>query len=125
MRPKNGRASFNISWPMPPAPTRPSVRAGEAKSHEILTIVPAAGLYELVLLEQTAGQSKEHRQCCDRDRPAHRQRCIGDDDAFRGGGGNIDIVVADAVAGYDFQPAIVTAETFRTRARSSRSCSAS
>ena len=89
---------------------------GEAKPHEIGAIGPAAGLHQFVLLEQAAGQRKEHGQGGDRDRAAHRDRRVGHDDAFRRRGGEIDIVVADAVAGDDLQPAIVAANDL------SRSC---
>ena len=91
--------------------------AGQALAHEAGALVPAAGLHQLVLLEQPAGQREDHGQRRHRNRPAHGDRRVGDDDAFRRRGRQIDGVVADAVAGDDLQPAVAAREACRRHAR--------
>ena len=77
--------------------------AGDLDTHETV-LFPFAGLGRQIGLGNLAGE-REHQ--CDRmfgggDRIAKRR--IHHDDAFRGGGGNVDIVDADSRAADHFQP---------------------
>ena len=120
MRPKNGRASLQDLLADAAGADEAERAAGQTLPHETCAIVPATGLHELVLLEEAAGQRKDHRQRRDRDRPAHGDRRVRDDDALGGRGGKIDVVVADTVAGDDLEPAIVTREAFAVVTRNGR-----
>ena len=96
------------SWPILPAPTRPSVRTGQAVPHEVdVRSFHRPARTSLSFSNKRPAKAKSKRHRCNGYRTAHGNRRVGYNDALGGHRFDIDRIEADAVARNDPAAAVI------------------